>query len=173
MDGRLRVIERRGGKYTWHAKDRDIAQPVPAALQREFESLPWPEGITLCVEWMGMRQKNGKQEIYIFDILEFDGKWIGNLGFLERRKILYDYINPLERVQDQMWNAMQRSPSVYLLEMLHGSFVDRFQELLTEPEDCEGLVVRAADQKHVGNPSHCQEAKVGFWKIRFQDIKEK
>lgn len=174
IDGRRRMIYKANGVYTWHAKNRNDSAPVPAELRAQFEALPWPDGVGLDCEWSGPRHKDGRDQLWIFDLLMLGGVWSADTA-KTRRSQLYELINPHVQCFEQdggtTWAQFMRAIDVHLLPQLRFPFVDRFAEQVTNPLS-EGLVVQRADYVMVGAHDKCHEAKSGYYKIKHRNIKE-
>src|SRR5207248_2248463 len=83
-DGFRRCVERVNGAYTWRAKHggANSLKPMPEDLQREFETLPWPQNFAADLEWTGTRliESHPRGELHIFDLLALDGASLFNTG---------------------------------------------------------------------------------------------
>lgn len=170
VDGRRRMIYKSGGQYTWHAKNKHDALPVPADLKAEFEALPWPDGIGLDCEWSGPRDTNGTHELWVFDLLALNGHWYGGFSFFERRLRLYEIINPHEcgSGDTDMWRRLQNS-RIHRVVTARNNFCALF-ERQTENPVSEGIVIRKASSTIIGNRSRSVDNPEMF-KVKFQRIK--
>lgn len=161
-DGWRRIIDRNDdGSYTWRAKPSGSGstKSVPDDLRAEFESMNWPRGCTLDVEWMGQRITR-EQKIFVFDLLRHNGKWLRKVPFLERSLILNGPVRP-----DSFGSRVRYAPVFQ-----NPGLADRFLEQMTNPES-EGLVVRRADSGIVGGLSTCEPNPLCF-KVKYRDIRK-
>lgn len=161
IDGRRRIAHKCAGVWNWRAKNRGDSMPLPAQLKQDFESLPWPDGMELDMEFSGPRHAKGIPELHIFDMLQFGNEWQGDEEFRRR----YDYLK-------RTFERFLKRDHVHLIPAYtNPGLVDRYAEQLTNPLS-EGLVIRRADSTMTGHPSKCFEAKSGYYKVKHEERKE-
>jgi hypothetical protein len=155
LDGRRRIVTRNAdGSYAWHAKDRYETLPVPDALRTTFESMEWPPGITLDVEYTGLRHKNGTPELYVFDLLALHGEWL-TMPFEMRYRILGEF------------GILNDTPHVYRVDVMANPQMAAMYKACQSDPLCEGVVIRAADQINVGTRDRCKDG-AGIFKVKFR-----
>jgi len=156
---------RSGGTWTYYSKDGSRLAMPPVTLTSEFEALPWPDGIAFDMEWMGPRQAahlRGHHSFRAFDLLYLDGKWLGNVGFQERYRLLQDAFSAIPKGK--------HSPNVTLVPLIHGDLLPAFEKEKSDPLS-EGLVIRMTTSKLVGNLK--SKTKNPFWrKLKYRDVHE-
>lgn len=164
IDGRRRMAYKTHGVWTWHAKNRGDAVPIPTALCDEFESMQWPDGIGLDIEFSGPRHAGGTPCLWVFDQLRSNNEWCGDVQFQDRIMCLS------ERWE---WATVTRiPPHVALLRTWSNpGLCDRYAEQLTNPLS-EGLVIRKATSTMIGSIGKCAEAKSGYYKVKHTRVKE-
>jgi hypothetical protein len=114
------------GEWTFYAKRGDgqeAAKPPDEGLVAEFETMGWPDGLALDMEWMGPRCKEelkGRHEFWIFDILYHDGKWVGGKPFEERLDLLTRVVEAARTGGD--------FPHVRQVESRHENLSEYFEE---------------------------------------------
>lgn len=156
IDGRRRVVSNIGGTWTWRAKNRGDAMPVPPDLRTAFESLPWPAGVTLDMEFSGPRHVNGTPELHVFDLLAVNDRWVGDACFAARHAWLTNMMMSMS------------APHIYLVPaFINPGMVELYHRQRENPL-CEGLVVRRATSTMKGSPIGCVESREGYYKVRFR-----
>lgn len=163
IDGRRRMIYKKDGVYTWHAKNRDDCQPVPAHLRAQFEALSWLDGIGVDCEWSGPRHKGGVDKLWVFDLLQWQGEWTGAWTFSKRVQYLqFWFLDMLDDVR----------ATIHIVPLhVNPGLLDRYSEQLTNPIS-EGLVVRKATSKMLGGVGQCK-VNPEWFKVKHRNIKEK
>ncbi len=157
------------GKWTFYAKRGDgtsASKPPDEGLVAEFETMGWPDGIALDMEWMGPRCKDemkGRHEFWIFDILYHDGKWVGARPFEERLELLKQ-AHAAARGESEF-------PNVRLVEDRHENLFEYFAEQRANPLS-EGLVLRHRAGKLIGNRAKSVKNSEAMLKVKYRDIKE-
>ena len=166
LDGWRRTADNTSGKWVYGAKHTTgpAAKQMPEELVREFESLPWPKGIALDMEWMGPRVVAAVEEhsLNVFDLLMLNGEWLGNVGFQDR----YAILRGLMRI-DCCGSGM----NVKIIPVRRNpGLTDFFLEQKTDPLS-EGIVVRHKDSTLVGSFSKCATGD-RFFKVKYRNNKE-
>ncbi len=164
-DGWRRIASNVGGRWQWRAKPSGSGglRSMPADLQAEFESLPWPADVTLDCEWVGPRVADAKpvHSLHIFDLL------IPKTPFVERRSRLLKII---AGVDGQKFLGACRMPHVHFMPYrINPGLVDMFMEQLTNPLS-EGIVVRRADEQIIGHPTRCVNSPFVF-KVKYRNVR--
>jgi ATP-dependent DNA ligase len=166
-DGWRRPAYIEEGQVTFYAKRGDgqeAATQPPQDLIDEFMDMGWPDGIALDMEWMGPRcveVLKGRHEFWIFDMMYFEGKWLGRrTGFEARLRLLREVLS-----------GLSMPPRVKLLETWSSDFVAHFDEQKQNPLS-EGLVLRRKDSKLIGSNTSAKK-NPGMMKVKYRDIKEK
>jgi ATP-dependent DNA ligase len=139
-------------KHTYQAK-----KEVPAALLKELESLQFPEGTAFDTEWMGNRctlALNGRHFFVLFDLLYYNGKWQGDVPYIER------YGNLKTLVELHKAKAGKDTPNIILEPIREVGLEAMFQESKKNPLT-EGIVVKARNSKLKGGTIACQHN--GSW----------
>lgn len=153
-----------GGKWTYYSKDGTRVVMPPEALRKEFESLPWPDGVALDMEWMGPRQVDilrGRHSFRLFDMLYMGGNWLGQMGFMERHGNLATIFDLVKG---------KSAPSVSVVPVISSDLEGAFEKEKTDPLS-EGLVLRMSGSGLVGDLRH--KTKNPFWrKIKYRAIHE-
>lgn len=157
IDGRRRCAYKEPSGWRYIAKNRRDAQPLPDDLRKEFEALPWPDGIGLDMEWSSLRQSGDEQGLWIFDFLEMRGKWIGDRPYSERIAVMEVYFPVSQRIHQLHWID---NPGLCMF----------FEQQITNPLS-EGIVVRRADSTLIGNWDRSVE-NGAIRKFKFDRIKE-
>lgn len=99
---------------------------VSDSLMSHIVGLGLPDGTTLDAEWTSRREKHKTEELYLFDVLWWGGKWVGDKPFEERYKLLTQIILP---------------PDIILVENIQDDFEGAFCRILGDPRT-EGLVLK-------------------------------
>lgn len=164
LDGWFRCAVKTGDKWTWRARPGGTGERkhMPPDLQAEFERLPWPEGIGLCMEWIGPRGvlKRCTDFLYVFDVFMIDGE-LCDWPAWKRRNLIDSW-----RGLSSNWNI----PNIRFAESFQNpGLLDRFQEQLSNPLS-EGLVLRRADQVLAGHPSQCRPAPL-ILKCKYRSVR--
>jgi len=160
LDGWRRTADNTSGSWVYGAKHTtgSAAKQLPEELRREFESLPWPKGVALDMEWLGNRVVSDVKghSLHVFDILMLNGEWMGYVSFQDRYSILHEMmrIDYCGSGQNVKIVPVRCNPG------LSDFFLEQNQDPLSE-----GIVVRHKDSKLIGGFNEC---KVGdrMFKIR-------
>jgi ATP-dependent DNA ligase len=167
-DGWRRFAFRYDDGWKWIHKPGGTGgiRPLPPDIKAQFESMPWPEGIGLDMEWMGPRDAGGKDSLHVFDILKNEGEWVGDLPFAKRLFVLAG-----------VWLKMSCDSKGPLPKDVHlvrctpnPGLMDLFAMQLQD-EKSEGLVVRRSDSKIVGHDLKCG-VNPHWFKFKFKREKE-
>lgn len=67
---------------------------VSDSLMSHIAGLGLPDDTMLDAEWTSRREKHKTEELYLFDVLWWGGKWVGDKPFEERYKLLTQIILP-------------------------------------------------------------------------------
>lgn len=167
LDGWRRFAFKHEEGWKWISKPGGTGslRPLPVPLKEQFESMPWPTGIGLDMEWMGPRDAGGKHSLHVFDILTFGPRWIGDLSFIQRAVTLAE-------VWLDMTERQGRPDDVHLVRCQNNpGLVDFFAMQLQDPAS-EGLVVRRADSKIIGHDLKCG-VNPHWFKFKFARDKER
>ena len=147
--------------YPKRGDGREAKKQPPEELVDTFISMGWPDGIALDMEWMGPRvikEMQGRHEFWIFDILYHDFKWLGDVPFEDRLKILRE-----------IWNGLIAHRSqVRLLTAHEGSFVELFEFQKKDPLS-EGIVLRERTSGLIGSRSKPTK-NPGMVKVKYREI---
>ncbi|HEY3319858.1 MAG TPA: hypothetical protein VGP72_05205 [Planctomycetota bacterium] len=179
IDGVRRVAWLADGKWTYYSKHLvgPAAMPMPNTLVAEFESLPWPDGIGLDMEWSGRRcvQFITEHKLHLFDLLmapvgitkqcrsSANGDcWLGDVPFSTRYELLRQLVEAVKMAATSPSNHIHLIPC-----WTNPGLVDRFLEQIQDPLS-EGLVVRRADSGLVGHTGRFAENPMWF-KIKHRD----
>ncbi len=159
------MVTKYKGQYTWRSKpgSGSSARPLPPDLQAEFEALPWPDDVTLDMEFVGPRMIEHKPQpsLHVFDILS-------NEPFEIRRKRLYDIVKPL--VYNGNWEAFCHSRVKIVPYQRNPGLVQMFEDQLINPLS-EGLVIRRADSRIIGHPARCVD-NPHVLKVKYRNVRE-
>ena len=169
LDGWRRVADNLSGwKFQAKHTKGPASKPLPKDLQEEFESLPWPKGIILDMEWLGPRVVAHVKEnsLNIFDCLGWDGEWKGNVPF----KVRYSTLEKIAYKPDPCYISSCKHINIVPCWSNPGLF-DRYLEQMQNPLS-EGLVIRRADSGLIGSFNHCANNPLWF-KVKYRQIGEK
>ncbi len=159
-NGYRRFATKAGNQWTWRAKPAGSGElkEMPRALREEFEALPWPDGITLDMEWTGTRMiaEHPKHELWVFDVLAGpETEFLHALNSGEPFSARTDYLTNL-------WYDVVEKDKIltghihFVTHFSNPGLVDLFQRQLCD-DASEGIVVRRADSKIIGNAHRCVE----------------
>lgn len=164
-DGWRRTAWNVNGRWIYQAKHKTgpAARPMPKWLQDEFESIGFPKGTCIDMEWMGPRG-HCSDMLYIFDMLQWDGFWSGRHSFGKRYVDLCSFLSGCDR-----WPPARNT--VRLAEIFYNpGLCDRFLEQMQDDKS-EGLVIRRADSGLVGGLNGCKDNPHWF-KVKFSRVEE-
>ncbi len=175
LDGWRRTAWLENGKWSYQAKHSTgpAAKAMPESLVNAFESIHWPDGLCLDMEWVGLRSNagalmTGVHSLHAFDMLAVNGDWLGEATFKERYELLdalfasrRTWRGPASTVASVHIVPVQQNPG------LHDLFVQQLQDPMSE-----GIVVRRANSKLIGNTTCCADNP--YWlKVKHTRIKDK
>jgi hypothetical protein len=160
--------------WTYYAKrgeGEEARKSPPDVLRKQFESMKWPRGMALDLEWMGPRLREyfpseHNHEFWIFDILYHDWKWQGKVGFADRWELLNEVYD------DACGGKPEDFPRIRLLTPAKENLVEAFEEEKGNPLS-EGLVLRHVEGHLIGNLDKAQKNPVAMKKVKYRSIKEK
>lgn len=153
LDGWRRIMYLTDQGWVFLAKHDKARVPLPENLQADLDSLGLPEGTGLDCEWVGNRQAGGKHSLVLFDLLMLDYQWLGQTGFAERYDKLTDLVLPKLGHDERpvKISTCYRNPG--LVTLFHS------QQHIPQSE---GLVIRRADSKLIGDWSGCKDNPLWF-----------
>lgn len=99
---------------------------VSNLLKSHIVGLGLPDNTMLDAEWTSRREKHKTEELYLFDVLWWDGKWVGDQPFEKRYELLQSIILP---------------PDIILVENIQDDFEGAFSRILGDART-EGLVLK-------------------------------
>lgn len=175
------------GRVTFHAKYADgreeAAKQPPPALVEEFKSLKWPKGIALDVEWMGTRmveELKGEHHFQIFDLLAMNGQFLEAMPPAERvanLKTICELIRGKPIQGDKAKGIilpasdLSLTPHIHLVETVDRDLWRFFEELEKNNPLCEGIVIRHAQSRLIGDRWDATSNKL-WHKCKWRNIKE-
>jgi ATP-dependent DNA ligase len=167
-NGFRRLATLTGNEWTWQAKHTSgpAAQKMPDPLIADWLCFTAPligkHNVVIDCEWVGPRG-GFPHQICMFDLLEWDGQWLGKTPFVDRYAAL-------AKVYDELLKEVPGVPCRIALVQAwdNPGLVFRFMEQMQD-ERSEGLVIRRADSGLVGSHKECKDNP--FWfKVRRQPI---
>jgi ATP-dependent DNA ligase len=173
LDGFRRVADNTSGRWEYQARHTKgpAARKMPDSLVKEFEGLPWPEGLCLDTEYLGLRcvdHLKGSHSLHVFDVLTFNNTWLGNWPYCERLALLHEmYGNLFAHLIDT--DADEITNIHYIPTQCNPGLVEMFEAQKQNPLS-EGIVVRHKDSKLVGGFNGCKNGD-RMYKIRYREVR--
>lgn len=164
LNGWRRVLHHLGGGcWNVQAKKDTARKPLPVVLLSAVAGLPWPGKVVLDCEWVGPR--GGDEALHIFDMLGYNGEWLGDRSFETRYHALMNLFlgMPIGGPVPRCLELVPCWPNPGLL--------GRFADQLGNPES-EGLVIRRADSGLVGS-FNGPATNPAWYKVKFANVRER
>jgi ATP-dependent DNA ligase len=148
------------GGWVWQAKRSGAAaKAMPAEVMEAWRMMSWPDlPLAIDCEWVGPRKKGGEHRLIAFDILMYEGQWLGRTPFGERSVLL-------GHTMQHAWLPLKPSGIEWAETIQNPGMVDLYIHGLSNP-DVEGVVVRKASSGLKGGLSACL-ANPEWFKVRY------
>jgi bifunctional non-homologous end joining protein LigD len=139
------LVEKKEGKVTLWTRKKTIITDAFPELRKELTDM-LPDNSLFDGELIDHRTKNIKGVWYAFDIIQQEGVTVENLPFIQRRRILEQYVHT--------------TSNILLAEQTEVGKRNLYEQSIHSEEN-EGIVLKKLDSKYSASLIKCNETP--FW----------